>query len=61
MTKYEDGSVMYEPYETISIKEWFVSLFILIGILFLIVIIYEIMWVIISSNGSSLSMTNGSV
>lgn len=37
MTKFEDGSVMYEPNETISIKEWFVSLFILIGILFLIV------------------------
>jgi len=37
MTKYKDGSVMYEPYETISIKEWFVSLFSLISILLLIV------------------------
>ncbi len=37
MTKFEDGSVLYEPHETISIKEWFVSLFTLIGILLLIV------------------------
>lgn len=37
MTKFEDGSVMYEPYEMISFKEWFVSLFMVIGITFLII------------------------
>jgi len=37
MTKFEDGSVMYEPYETISIKEWILCFITIIGLLFLIV------------------------